>query len=615
MTKASSKPLGSVCWAHPRDLLSSQRLGCLGILLGCVFLISACAPTNRRGPDPLEKPANVEQALVPVPPWQTWDPLSGTGSLRQAGELVLEGRPVEAAKAYKNIWARSEDRSTQMMALTRWSGEKLKVGDSKAVLDQTSRYLKGQRLKIEDASPELMFVISYAYLHRGDKDQNLAWLSLAHRRAGGDGKIALSATEEAKRQLRTIPEYEFQDYSSRWSTDSYISSLFAQERFRRVEGGEVERSIAKNFFRADAYVPGRGFVEEELIEPQRVTADGMKIGVLLPLTGQYASHAQRVKRGIELAAAEFPGVTLSIGDTAGSEIQAGKEFRRLVSQEGVSLVLGPLLLSTTKAIFEESRQLETPFLTFTKRPGIPELGDTVFRLGVTYKDQVRDLVNYSTKALQKSRFGIIYPETSVGQEYYELFREEVRRQRGTLLPPENYRPRDGTSMRSAAARILDSQPEVVFLPDSLEHIQAILEVLSGDPTSSPLLLGPAFWDDPVAIRGLGQYAEGAIYVSPFYRTSADPRVGTFISAYRSRFKSEPDLLAAQSYDAATVVFRELEGPELRPTQLIRKLQSAPAYQGVTGNLQVTPTGEIRRTLSILQLQNGEVVEVFQRRNS
>ena len=69
---------------------------------------------------------------------------------------------------------------------------------------------------------------------------------------------------------------------------------------------------------------------------------GTSIGVLLPLSGPYGRFGQMAKKGLDLA---FDGTPISLlfADTQGKASLAGAEARRLIDEEKVALLLGPVL--------------------------------------------------------------------------------------------------------------------------------------------------------------------------------------------------------------------------------------------------------------------------------
>lgn len=163
----------------------------------------------------------------------------------------------------------------------------------------------------------------------------------------------------------------------------------------------------------------------------------------------------------------------------------------------------------------------------------------------------------------------------------------------------------------AAVRELETKGcEATFIPDELEDLQPLLQARSQSALRTTLLLGPALWNDPVAVRGFAPLLEGAVYVTPYFQGSPRPQVVDFVAKYRSHYSSEPELLAAQGYDAMQFVLRALERSVAERRPLVEALRSADSIDGVTGKLSVAVQGEINRRMSVLRVSNGEIIEVM-----
>jgi hypothetical protein len=103
--------------------------------------------------------------------------------------------------------------------------------------------------------------------------------------------------------------------------------------------------------------------------------------------------------------------------------------------------------------------------------------------------------------------------------------------------------------------------------------------------------------------------DGAVFVSPFYAESSRAIIKDFISAYRSKFRSEPDFLAAQGFDAATLAIQAAKRGQEKMVSWPEALMSIDAYDGLTGRIYVGADGELRRSFAVLQLRNGAIIEL------
>ncbi len=599
-------------------------LTCYTLILSILFF--GCAeklPQKPLNKNPL--PQTVERERPPLisppppAPWEVWssDGL-GDRDLEEAENNIRMRRFDLAIASYQRAEENSFSPEVREEALVRRLGTVLKLGRSKEVLDIVTEYMQKKAIAIDEVHPGIAFIISFAYQHQGDFDQSLAWLGVSHRRS--QGEIKPRALVEAKKLIATLSSETFESAAQKWSSDGFISPIFATERLRRTHGGVPIPQTNTKWFAASTYLAtgaqGAGqIVESDLIPSEDQGSNGRHaIGVILPLSGSYEPYGKRVAEGIELANEFQSGekkIEFFVYDTGGNPESAGLGYENLVKEQHVQVVLGPLLAESTERVSQKARELGVPFISFTKRKGVPELGREAFRLGATAENQVEELVRYARETLLINSFAIIYPQNGSGEEFYQAFKGEVKLQGGILSGELSYLSANDPTLINKLATFAASPPEAVFLPDTIENLWPILRDIRGSSLQGTLLLGPAVWDDPVALRGASSLLEGAVYVTPFFRESARPEVVQFIEKYQQKFSKSPDLLAAQGYDAALLsmgVISQLSSPS--PMEFIKKLESADTHKGVTGRLEVTKVGDIVRRMSVVRLVKGEKVEVM-----
>ncbi|MCB0323197.1 MAG: penicillin-binding protein activator [Bdellovibrionales bacterium] len=608
-----------------------MRFVCVGI---AVAILAGCTTVAPRGAAPRGVPVESRPSTppvasrprpIPVPPWQLWTPETlGSAEIAQAEQYLQQGNLEAAVDTYRQALVRSPVPQVRDEALVRLSGTLLKLGRSQEALTEISSSLKTKQQAATDADPRLGLIASYAYIHQKDWDQALAWLSLVYKKTGGQGVYARRALAQAKELAERLPPNTFEAFVQRWSVDPFTGRIFSAERLRRAQGGLASTTPTPDWFNAAMYryelppseVPLLSKIEETEVLPASKPApsanERIVLGVLLPLTGRFAEHAEKVRRGIEFAVAEMgaeANLELRVGDTQGEPDVAQQEYQRLVT-EGATVILGPLLVKTTEAVAQKAQQLGVPIITFTKREGVTELGQGIFRLGATAQSQVDELLQYGVGEMSLTRYAVLYPDSEFGHEFAALFRSTASRQGARVTVESSYLPGDETSIREAVDKVAGEAADAVFLPDTLESAYPVLAMLDESPLKDAVLLGPAQWNDPIAIRGYGQLIDGAVYVALFFPRSAKPTVSSFVQRYVERYRVEPELLSAQAYDAAWLAVRALRAPGRASETLTERLKEAETFYGVTGKLDVEPSGEIERRMSVLRLHNGEVTEVM-----
>ncbi len=371
----------------------------------------------------------------------------------------------------------------------------------------------------------------------------------------------------------------------------------------------------------------------------------------LPLSGAYADYGWSVLRGIVLGLGTYedpPGpFRVHVRDTAGGLDNATRAVQELFSESAVA-VLGPLRSSTSAAAAPVAEEGRIPLLTLSRREDLAFLGSWVFRLGVTQSDQVRVLVHHAIADRGMRRFAILHPKDDYGLAFKNLFWEEVERQGGYVVGVEGYaadaidvqapirklvglfyvtdeeqelidekarlvrRPLDN-SERLAEPEMADLPPYVdfdaLFVPDVATKVALILPQLRFYDVNDVLLLGPSGWNDRSLVEIAGRDAEGAIFTDTFFSKSEADAVEDFVAAYYAAYGDEPDALAAEGYDAASMLRRVLPPGAARSRTRVREaLLRIRDFAGVSGVASFDDVGGTLKSLYLLTVRNGSIVE-------
>ena len=84
----------------------------------------------------------------------------------------------------------------------------------------------------------------------------------------------------------------------------------------------------------------------------------------------------------------------------------------------------------------------------------------------------------------------------------------------------------------------------------------------------------------------------------------------FIDVYSQRPGDFDNYLSLLGYDAAIFALKTVLRPEAAGQGIIQELSSAETLIGVTGRLRVDAEGEIKRRMSVLRVQGGDIIEVM-----
>jgi branched-chain amino acid transport system substrate-binding protein len=242
-----------------------------------------------------------------------------------------------------------------------------------------------------------------------------------------------------------------------------------------------------------------------------------RIGLLCPLTGEYAALGQAMYNGALLALEEHnrsseDDLKLVALDTRGDGVQAVLSARSLIDEDGVLAIVGALLSPTTiaAAVVCQSQRVALISPTATQE-NISSIGDEIFQTNLTRASETRLLARVTVRRLLRRRLAILYPDTDEGRNAANIFSAEAERLGARIVASEPYQS-GLTDFKAPIERIRDKGPEALFVPAGPSEMRLIAPQLTFYQLEVQLL-GLSTWNRPRLAEGAGDVLEGAIFPS------------------------------------------------------------------------------------------------------
>lgn len=365
------------------------------------------------------------------------------------------------------------------------------------------------------------------------------------------------------------------------------------------------------------------------------------VGCLLPLTGTYEAYGKKALKGIELAQNQFallnpdPPLTILIKDTE-SDPQKTIAAVKELAESGVAAIIGPV--ATADIAASEAQKYGIPIITLTQKDQITRIGTSVFRNFMTPGAQTDALVSFTVKKLGLSRFAILYPDEPYGNNFMNLFKDQVELAGGRVVAMQSYDPMqtdfretlqklssryspvpDDSKSSGAGKRMEPAQDathspseeiEALFIPDSPQKLAVIVPQLAYGNLRPSYLLGTNLWHSPKLIHTGGPSVQGSILPDGFFAESKSETVQQFVRIFQNAYKEPPGYIEAVSYDTAMTMFHIVSNPNtLFRSSIIKELLRPDGYSGVTGNFHFNNDREVQKKLFLLQIKGEEFVEI------
>ncbi len=405
------------------------------------------------------------------------------------------------------------------------------------------------------------------------------------------------------------------------------SLMIEQRRFREAI------DVGKDFLNRFPAHPEKTRAEMLINEATSgLTAPRYALGALLPRSGQLAYFGDRVLKGIQLAVNTYNvrepdnRIELIVKDTEGLPEKAAAGLGELAAKNVVA-VIGPVTTREEETIAPLLDKRQIPVIRpAASRAGFAVKSPWIFRNALTIDSQADAIAQYA-RGLNLRKFVILYPDDPYGRDLARQFVHGLARN-AEIVANMPYIPetKDFGSvirkimeidLRSRKIQIPDDDAErkklldaytpgfdALYLPGYAERVGLLIPQLAFYNITGKVLLGSDNWHARDIIDRAGRYADGAVFPDGFFPESADPAVKSFVDAYRSAYQEDPDILSAQAYDAAMMVFALLKEHKDTPLAIRDGLLALRDYPGISGSTTFAGSNEAQKKLFLIRIEDG-----------
>ena len=331
------------------------------------------------------------------------------------------------------------------------------------------------------------------------------------------------------------------------------------------------------------------------VEPTPIPRGGkIKVALLLPLSGPSSALGQGMLDAAMLALYDTGAnrIELMPRDT-GANPQTAAHAARSAIEDGVRLIIGPLLAADVAAVKPVAAGARVPMLAFSTTTELA--GNGTYLLSFQPDQEIARIVGYA-RSRGIERFAIFAPHTPYGDLATAAMQRIVTQDQASLNVIGNYGT-DVATLSDAARRFAaqGTNYDAILLPDGGARLKALAPLLSYDGISPRRVhyLGTGLWDDPSLGDEPGLI--GGWYAASDPRGRAD-----FERRFRAAEGHSPPRLATLAYDA-TALAADLAKNPAGPDFSASALTNPSGFVGLDGVFRLNRDGLVQRELAVLQI--------------
>ena len=361
-----------------------------------------------------------------------------------------------------------------------------------------------------------------------------------------------------------------------------------------------------------AVAPVSVFAEEEAT---------FKIGVIGPMTGDYAQYGLGVYNAAKLAAdavneaGGFNGYNVEVldaGDDQGDPEKAVNAYNDLLDK-GMQMLCGTVTSGACIAVGAEAA--ETTFLFTPSGSALDCItaGSNEFRMCFTDPAQGTKSAEYISEKGLATKVATLYDSAAdynVG--VHDAFVAACPEFGLEVVADEAYTTDSNTDYSVQLGKIKDSGAELLFLPNYYSDNALILQQAS-DIDLDIIFFGVDGMDGILNVENFDtSLAEGVMLLTPFAASSEDEATVNFVTAYKAANNDEiPNQFAADAYDVIFAMKAAADDAGITPDMSNEDISAAMSasmlnieVEGLTGTAKWTEDGECDKSPKAVVIKDG-----------
>ena len=317
----------------------------------------------------------------------------------------------------------------------------------------------------------------------------------------------------------------------------------------------------------------------------------VKIGAILPLSGDFACNGECVKKGLEMAVKKLREgnhrFKIEYADNKSAPTD-GKEFYERLEGRGVKyfVVLHPRMALNIANYANGKDQIV--FGLGVMDDNEAKNYNRFVKVTASTKDLIGEIAKYSRGNLKAENAAIVHVATPYGENSSNVFRGEFGWLGGKIVSEQKFDRGEG-NFKSILKEIEDASPDVIFFAGAGDSHRGLIDGITLRLPNVPIV-GDSSFNLPRARRSINPDAN--IYYS---ESAVSPE---FLEQFRKEYKEEGSALSALAYAIPFLLCDAIQNsPDKNAPALldhIRKTKQSPAFEV----FEFLPSGELKTKIQV-----------------
>ncbi len=349
--------------------------------------------------------------------------------------------------------------------------------------------------------------------------------------------------------------------------------------------------------------PSTGDTSGSVPEEETAQQEKIKIGVMIPLTGDAASYGESVKKGIELAKKQFKAenVQLVYEDSKCDGTQSVSAINKLISVDKVVAIIGELCSDATLPAAPIAEQNKVVMISpASTAPNLTQAGDYIFR--TVPSDASQGAFGAKLVAAKGyTKLAVLYVNNDYGVGFNDVLKKEFPKMGvDTEVVASEAVEKQAVDVKAQLTKIKGAKPDALYIiSNSPETAVAALKQAKELGLNVALFGAEGLKNDDIT-KGAESAAEGLIVSSVSTGSTG------FVQAHNSSYSENPGPFSAQAYDAFQALNTAISNGAKTGEEIKNNLNGM-SFQGVSGMIEFNKDGDVSGNYSVFVVKDGKFV--------
>ena len=336
----------------------------------------------------------------------------------------------------------------------------------------------------------------------------------------------------------------------------------------------------------------------------------VKIGAILPLSGNSAVLGEPKKRAFEIALDQYnaKGKKLEIvfEDNFGSASDGASAFNKMLLKNDFDcfyIDLTPVVNACIPIV--DSHKVIT--FAGTAVAEVTNESDYLFRIFAGGDQEIELMVDYLNNNSVKKVY-VLHTNELFGTSAYHYFEKLFLKVGGEVVGVDEY-PMGNADFKTLLAKIKSTKAEKYIILGYGNEYAALLKQAKDykiDPKMLVCNLGGA---NNSVMELPAEFTNGLTFVGPRFAyllsiNSLTPKMKAFVDAYKKKYGENPYFHAAYAYDMITVFMDSYGDGTKSKEKIMSDIKAIKNYEGVSGTISFKDNGDAETDLVTAQYENG-----------